>query len=203
MTQTEINWPVALRDTDSAEQAAAVCALRDVLLGGLRIALRGRNGVNESFVEDMAQESLLKILARLDQFQGRSQFTVWAQSIALNLAASELRRKCWQNVSLESLQAAGDRMPEPAMIADDVLGAEAERKRLVAVLRGSIEKDLTQKQRAAILGELHEMPIDQIVQLLGTNRSATYKMLHDARRVLKKRLHEAGVTNSEIQEVFQ
>ena len=94
------------------------------------------------------------------------------------------------------------RMAEPAMIADDVLGADEDRTRLVAALRHAIEKELTPKQRAAILGELREMPFDQIVELLGTSRGAAYKMLHDARRALKKRLHESGITGADIQNAF-
>ena len=93
-------------------------------------------------------------------------------------------------------------MTEPAMIADDVLGADEDRTRLVATLRHAIENDLTPKQRAAILGELREMPFDQIVELLGTSRSAAYKMLHDARRALKQRLHEAGITGADIKNAF-
>lgn len=202
MTQSEINWPVALRCTDSAEQSAAVRALRDILQNGLRVALNGRSDVSEAHLEDFAQESLLRVLDRLEQFQGRSKFTTWAQAIALNVAFTELRRKRWQDVSLDALMADGERMAEPAMMADDVLGADEDRTRLVAVLRHAIENDLTPKQRAAILGELRELPFDQIVELLGTSRSAAYKMLHDARRALKQRLHEAGITGSDIQNAF-
>lgn len=202
MTQSEINWPTALRATDSGEQAAAVSALRDVLHDGLRVALNGRSDVSEAHLEDFAQESLLRVLDRLDQFQGRSKFTTWAQAIALNTAFTELRRKRWQDVSLDALLADGEHLAEPAMIADDVLGANEDRQRLVAALRNAIEKELTPKQRAAILGELREMPFDQIVELLGTSRSAAYKMLHDARRALKNRLHEAGITGADIQNAF-
>jgi len=202
VTQNEINWPAALRATDSGEQAAAVRALREQLQNGLRIALNGRSDVSEAHLEDFAQESLLRVLDRLDQFQGRSKFTTWAQAIALNVAFTELRRKRWQDVSLDALLAGGERLAEPTMIADDALGADEDRTRLVAALRHAIENDLTPKQRAAILGELREMPFDQIVELLGTSRSAAYKMLHDARRALKQRLHEAGITGADIQNAF-
>ena len=202
MTESEINWPATLRAPDSGEQAAAVAALRERLHNGLRIALSGRGDVGEAHLEDFAQESLLRVLDRLDQFQGRSKFTTWAQAIALNVAFTELRRKRWQDVSLEALLAEGGGLAEPAMIADDVLGADEDRVRLVTVLRHAIENDLTPKQRAAILGELRELPFDQIVELLGTSRSAGYKMLHDARRALKQRLHEAGITGEDIQNAF-
>ncbi len=202
MTQNETNWPALLRATDSAVQAAAVRELRDVLQAGLRVALNGRSDVSEAHLEDFAQESLLRVLERLEQFQRRSRFTTWAQAIALNVAFTELRRKRWQDVSLDALLADGERLSEPAMMADDVLGGDEERTRLVATLRHAIETDLTPKQRAAILGELREMPFDQIVELLGTSRSAAYKMLHDARRALKQRLQEAGITGADIQNAF-
>jgi len=202
VTESEINWPAALRAAESGEQAEAVRVLRELLQSGLRIALNGRSDVSEAHLEDFAQESLLRVLDRLGQFQGRSKFTTWAQAIALNVAFTELRRKRWQDVSLDALLADGERMAEPAMMADDVLGADEERTRLVAALRNAIEQELTPKQRAAILGELREMPFDQIVEMLGTSRSAGYKMLHDARRALKQRLLEVGITGSDIQKAF-
>lgn len=202
VTPTEINWPATLRATDSAEQAAAVRELRSLLLAGLRVALSGRGDVSEAHLEDFVQESLIRVLDRLDQFQGRSKFMTWAQAIALNVAFTELRRKRWHDVSLDALMADGVRMTEPAMIADDVLGVDEDRQRLVSVLRLAIENDLSPKQRAAIVGELREMPFDQIVELLGTSRSAAYKMLHDARRALKQRLQEAGITSADIQNTF-
>jgi RNA polymerase sigma-70 factor (ECF subfamily) len=202
VTENEINWPAALRGADSAEQAAAVRELRGLLHAGLRVALTGRSDVSEAHLEDFVQESLLRVLDRLDQFQGRSKFTTWAQAIALNVAFTELRRKRWQDVSLDALMANGGRLTEPAMIADDVLGADEDRTRLVTTLRHAIENDLTPNQRAAIMGELREMPFDQIVELLGTSRSAAYKMLHDARRALKQRLVEAGITGGDIQNAF-
>ncbi len=202
MTQNEANWPAALRATDSGEQAAAVYSLSQLLQNGLRIALGSRGDVTEAHLEDFAQEGLLRVLDRLDQFQGRSKFTTWAQAIALNVAFTELRRKRWQDVSLDALMADGEKMTEPAAMADDVLGGDEERTRLVQALRNAIEKHLTPKQRAAILGELRELPFDQIVELLGTSRSAGYKMLHDARRALKQRLHEAGITGDDIQKAF-
>ena len=202
MTQTEINWPAALRAPDSGEQAAAVSALRGILLNGLRVALGGRGDVSEAHLEDFAQESLVRVLDRLDQFQGRSKFTTWAQAIALNVAFTELRRKRWLDVSLDALLANGDRLADSAMIADAALGAREDQMRLVAVLRQAIEQELTPKQRAAILGELRELPFDQIVELLGTSRSAAYKMYHDARRALKQYLLAAGITGADIQNAF-
>jgi RNA polymerase sigma-70 factor (ECF subfamily) len=202
VTGEEIDWPAALRATDSGTQAAAVSALRVILLNGLRVALHGRSDVSEAHLEDFTQEGLLRVLERINQFEGRSKFTTWAHTIALNVAFGELRRKRWQDVSLEALLADGEHLAEPATITDDVLGADEDRRRLVAALREAIEHDLTPRQRAAIAAELREMPFDQITELLGTNRNAAYKLLHDARRALKNRLYEAGITGADIQNAF-
>ncbi len=202
MTSSDIDWTVALRSSDPTEQASAVQGLRDLLHRGLKVALGGRSDVDDAHMEDFAQEALVRVMGRLDQFQGRSKFTTWAQSIAINTAFSELRRKRWQDVSLDAMLADGDRMLEPSFIPDDVLGASEERTRLVTVLREAIEKDLTPRQRAGILAELRELPFDQISALLGTSRNAAYKLLHDARQALKKRLTEAGITPEEVQSAF-
>lgn len=200
--QTEINWPTALRATDRAEQSAAVTGLRGILQNGLRIALKSRSDVSEAHLEDFAQDGLLRILDQLDQFQGRSKFTTWAQAIALNTAFTELRKKRWQDVSLDALMANGDHLADPSMITDNVLGADEDSTRLVNALRAAIQNELTPKQRAAILGELHEMPFDQIAELLGTNRNAAYKLVHDARRALRKHLTQSGITGADIQNAF-
>jgi RNA polymerase sigma-70 factor (ECF subfamily) len=202
MTSSDIDWTVALRSSDPTEQASAVQGLRDLLHRGLKVALGGRSDVDDAHIEDFAQEALVRVMRRLDQFQGRSKFTTWAHSIALNTAFTELRRKRWHDVSLDALLADGDRMAEPEAMPDDSLGAEEERTRVVSALRQAIAEDLTPKQRAAILGELREMPFDQIVELLGTSRNAAYKMLHDARQALKKRLQGSGITATDINNAF-
>ncbi len=202
MDSPEINWMTALRSPDSLEQTEAVETLREILHRGLKIALSGRADVDEAHVEDFAQEALLRVMDRLDQFQGRSRFTTWAQSIAINTAFTELRRKRWQDVSLDALMADGERMAEPSFIPEDVIGSTEERSRLVAALREAIENDLTPRQRAGILAELRELPFDQVASLLGTSRNTAYKLLHDARRALKKRLSEAGITPEAVQTAF-
>jgi RNA polymerase sigma-70 factor (ECF subfamily) len=197
--ETEINWPEALRAT---ENSATVSALRRILLDGLRIALRERTDVNEAQLEDFTQEALLRILERLDQFAGRSRFTTWAHSIAVNTAFTELRRKRWQDVSLEVLAADGQQLSEPAVLPDDALGSDEERTRLVGLLRKAVAEKLSAKQRTAIVCMLQEMPIDQIVGLLGTNRNSAYKLLHDARRALKHYLTAEGISPEVIRTAF-
>ena len=199
VVETEINWPEALRATENSD---AVSALRRILLDGLRIALRERTDVNEAQLEDFTQEALLRILERLDQFAGRSRFTTWAHSIAVNTAFTELRRKRWQDISLDVLAADGQQLSEPAVLPDDALGSDEKRTRLVGLLRKAVAEKLSAKQRTAIVCTLQEMPIDQIVGLLGTNRNSAYKLLHDARRALKEYLAAEGISPEVIRTAF-
>jgi RNA polymerase sigma-70 factor (ECF subfamily) len=199
MVAGEINWVEALR---AADNASVVGELRAILLNGLRIALRDRTEVSEAQLEDFAQEALLKILERTDQFSGRSKFTTWAHTIAINTAFTELRRKRWRDVSLDALLADGRELNAPATLAEDAFGGDEERARLVGVLRQAIAEKLSDKQRAAIAGALDGLPFDQIVELLGTNRNAAYKLLHDARRALKQHLMDAGISPETIRTAF-
>lgn len=145
----------------------------------------------------------MRVLSRLDQFQGRSRFTTWAQAIALNTAFTELRRKrAWQDVSLDALMTQGEQLAELTALPDDIPGNGEERTRILAALRVAIAEDLTPKQRAAILAALRELPFDQIAALLGANRNAAYKLVHDARRALKHGLHRAGITAQDIRTAF-
>ncbi len=202
MKTQEFNWVEVLRSPNREEQAEAMNLLRAHLLKGLSIALGDRADVSEAHLEDFAQDGLLRILDKLDQFQGRSLFTTWAQSVALNSAFAELRRKRWGDVSLDALMEQGDHLAEASTFPDDSLGSQEEQSHIVSAMRKAIAQELTPKQRAAILAELGGMPFDQVCSLLGTNRTAGYKLLHDARRSLKRHLEEAGITGYDIQLAF-
>ena len=202
MTATEINWVESLRSPNPGEQADAMKSLRKILLKGLRIALGGRGDVSEAHLEDFAQEGLLRVLEKLDQFQRRSLFTTWAQSVTLNTAFAELRRKRWKDVSLEAMMEKGERLAEPTTLPDDSLGDHEDQFKVVSAMKKAIAEELTPKQRAAIHAELDGMPFDQLCSLLGTTRNAGYKLLHDARKALKRHLEEAGISGHDIQTAF-
>ena len=201
MALADRDWLQELRGTGEP-RSDALRVLREIVLSGLRMALRERTNVSEAQLEDFAQEALVRIIERLDQFEGRSKFTTWAHAIAINLAFAELRRKRWQDVSLETLTEEGRQLSEPAVLPDDQFGADDERSRLMAALRRAIAECLTERQRTAILGQLRGLPINQLIQLLGTNRGAFYKLFHDARRALKARLMAEGISPEHIRNAF-
>jgi RNA polymerase sigma-70 factor (ECF subfamily) len=95
-------WLQSLGGSRAADEAA-VAELREVLRRGLRRALAGRAAADDGFIEDMAQEGVLKVLGGLATFRGDSRFTTWAITVAVRVAFTELRRARWRDVSLDRL----------------------------------------------------------------------------------------------------
>lgn len=196
MGRDNATWLRHLR-SDGDVQDSALSDLREALLRGLQGVLSKRRA-DESFLEDAVQDALLRILDRLDQFEGRSRFLTWATSIAVHVALSELRRSRWKDVSLEEATSGGDFTPQFAIETDSGPDLQWERKAILEQLYKLVESDLTEKQRTALLAELKGMPLMEIARHLGSNPNAVYKLTHDARRKLKQGLEAAGFTAADI-----
>lgn len=192
----QARWVERLR-SPGAEQDAALEELRGVLTRGLSRSLAQRGG-GPAFAEDVAQEALLKILKGLDGFSGRSKFTTWAMTIATRIAISSLRRKKFQDVSLE--QVVGEDALRMEVAAEEQPSHEDadERKRIVGRLREAIDDQLSERQREAIHALLSGMAVEVIAEKTGSNRNAVYKLFHDARQKLRKGLEASGVTAEEV-----
>jgi len=197
MDRDNATWLTDLRLVGSTQEAALV-ELRAALLSRLRRGLGGRLGQDAALADDIVQDALVRILARLNDFRGRSLFLTWATSIAIRLAMTEIRRRRWRDVRLEDLINDVPHQPtdEPASDARDMHQA------IIARMRALMSTVLTDKQRAALEAELRGMPQDEIARHLGTNRNALYKLAHDARKRLKLGLESAGYGAAEVQELF-
>jgi len=186
---------------EGSEQNHALSDLREILLGGLRRSLSGRSGVDESFLEDAVQDSLLRIMDRLPQFEGRSGFVTWALSITIRVAMSELRRRRWRDVSLN--QVVGDGFVfERAVESGSGPDEQSERQAILDAMQSIIQTDLTDKQRTVLVAALRGMAFDEIARQLGTKRNALYKLTHDARLRLKKGLEAAGFESEDVLAAF-
>ncbi len=190
-------WLEALRGPGRDK---ALEQLRAILVRGLQAVLAQRvPGRAEALAEDFAQEALVKILESLDTFRSESRFTTWAQKIAVRLAFTELRRKRWQGVSLQDLMPEGG--PTPLAFATaEPSPAEMTNLRLIVEQVGRVMQEaLSERQRAAMTAVMvHEMPLEEVARRMGTNRNALYKLLHDARKRMKKELEKRGLSPEEI-----
>lgn len=177
---------------------SALTELREVLLRNLRRGLSGRPRADDSFLDDCAQESLLRVIDKLEQFDSRSQFVTWATAIAIRIALGQLRRSRWKDVSLSDLVPTED-LPSRNETTDAwTPDAQMQQRDLLDALTTSIHRDLTDRQRMALLAELKGMPQDEIAEQLGSSRNALYKLTHDARKKLKERLEAAGFTAEDL-----
>ena len=196
-------WITALR---GEAQSQALDELRAILIRGLRYSLIPRYSVTEVDLEDFVQDALLKILDGLDSFRGESRFTTWAQKIAVRTALTELRRRRWKDVSLQDL-IGGDNGGDytPAFLASPHPSPEeyATQKSFLELFQRMIDESLTDRQREAIRAVMFGgMPLEEVARRMGTNRNALYKLIHDARLRLKKRLIEEGVTIGDVMNAF-
>ncbi len=180
----------------------ALSDLRVLLLRGLQRSFADRTDCDESFLEDTVQDTLVRILDRLSQFEGRSQFLTWATAIAIRLAMSELRRKRWRDVSLDTVVTSDGLKREWAIDSQGSQEQLAEQKAILVLLRELIQTSLTEKQKNALQAELQGIPLDEIARHLDSNRNAIYKLTHDARKRLKRGLQDAGYAQDDIQSVF-
>jgi RNA polymerase sigma-70 factor (ECF subfamily) len=102
----------------------------------------------------------------------------------------KLRRRAWQGRELPL-------EPEAWSLLAGGGGAdlEAEQSELLDAIRRAIESELTPRQREVLVAlALNGVPIDVLAQRLDTTRGALYKTLHDARRKLRARLDEQGLS---------
>lgn len=184
-------------------QEAALADLRPALLRGLRRATSHYSKANEAFLEDMVQEALIRILERLDQFEGRSRFVTWATSIAVRIAISELRRHRWRDVSLDDLIEAGKVSGAHQLASKEVeVELHSAQRALVDAMYEVMHRELTERQRTALLAELRGMPQAEIGRSLGSNRNAIYKLTYDARKKLRRGLEDAGYRGDDVQAAF-
>jgi RNA polymerase sigma-70 factor, ECF subfamily len=191
-------WLRELRGT-GVEHDDAVARLHALLVRAARFEVaRRRPGlphVRGDELDDLALEAaddaLVSVLRRLDDFRGASRFTTWVYKFALYEAAVKLRKRAWQGREIplepEAWTVFSSAAPEP--------GERAEQAELLATLQTAIAEALTPHQRRVLVAlALNGVPIDVLAERLGTTRGALYKTLHDARRKLRRHLEECGLS---------
>jgi len=190
------DWVERLRSPGRIRDAALE-ELRRILVRGLGRSFSARGG--EAFAEDVAQEALLRILDSLDSFAGRSRFTTWAMTIAVRIGISELRRKRFQDVSLQQITGGENLNIDPTADSSGSPEQQENRTLILETLKQLVEQTLTEKQRTVVQADLGGMPIEEIARRLGTNRNAVYKMFHDARQKLRQGFEAAGISAEDVQ----
>jgi RNA polymerase sigma-70 factor (ECF subfamily) len=202
--RSNAEWVAALSQP-GLQREQAIDDLRRALREGLSYALSRFSDVREADLDDFAQEAVLRVLDKLDTFRGESRFLTWASKVAVHLAYSELRRKRWENIPLQSLEGADSSTVLPDLWIDERAGPEqrALQSSVLETLRQAIAQDLTERQRQALVAvQIQGMPLAEVARRMGSNRNAMYKLMYDARKRLQQALSERGLSSDEILRVF-
>jgi len=209
MNRDNSTWLADLR-SEGKPREKAINDLREIILRMLPKALTRwlppREEHFEAFLQDIAQETLLRILHLLDTFEGRSKFTTWVYTIAIRIALSELRLKKWKEVSLDAIMENQSLNKFPSRkVANLEPNPEKtlEKKEAMMRIQEIIDRELTPRQRDVMMAiVIMGVPLDVIAKRMNSNRNALYKMIHDARVKLKKHLELEGYPPEELLKMF-
>jgi RNA polymerase sigma-70 factor (ECF subfamily) len=189
-------WLRDLRAKGSAHDAA-VERLHALLLRAARFEvarrrpslpyLRGEE-LGEIALE-AADDALMSVLARLDDFRGASRFTTWAYKFALLKAAVKLRKREWQGRELVLEPDTWELFSSAGLGPADA----AEQSELITAMEDGIAALTPHQRRVLIAPAVNGVPIDVLADRLNTSRGALYKTLHDARRNLRGYLMRRGL----------
>ena len=189
-----------LRDLrpDAPARDDAISRLHALLLRGARFEVARRRAtlphLRGDELADIAMEAaddaLMSVLRRLDDFQGRSRFSTWAYKFALLEAAVRLRKRAWQGREIPLEPETWNLFASARLAPDDQLEVSA----VLDAVRQGIADELTPHQRRVLVAlAIDGVPIDVLAERLGSTRGALYTTLHAARRKLCAHLDERGL----------
>ena len=190
-------WLRGLR-ADGAVKDEAVAQLHALLLRGARFEVARRRpslphlrgDELDDIASEAADDALMSVLRRLDDYRGASRFTTWVYKFALLEAAVKLRKRAWQGREVPLEPESWNIFASTGLEPD----AELEQSELLSTLQEAIADVLTPHQRRVLVAlALNGVPIDVLAERLNTTRGALYKTLHDARQKLRAHLHECGL----------
>src|SRR5690349_6665349 len=190
-------WLDALR-ADDPRREEAIGRLHALLVREARFEI-GRRTASLSHpsgrdLDDLAvqaaNDAVVSILAKLDQFRGESLFTTWARRFVEREAPDKIRRRLGRARDLPSAEefdqapmwAADAESPYECCVANELARTLAQR----------IAEDLTPRQREVLIAlTIDGVPTESLARRLNTTTGAVHKTLHIARRKLRASLAAA------------
>jgi len=136
-------------------------------------------------IEDLAQETFLKVYRRLSSFQRQSSFYTWLYRIAVNTILDSLKRRGRSPVqSVEDLEA----VPVSSSAGCPSPSATLEREELARITHEVLEELPEIFRTVLVLREYEEMAYQDIADLLGISIGTVESRLFRARARFKERL---------------
>ncbi|MFI7609426.1 sigma-70 family RNA polymerase sigma factor [Micromonospora sp. NPDC049366] len=192
-------------DGRGAEREAAVVRLHELLLRVARGEVRRRSGllrIDGPELDDLAHQAaadaVLAITTKIGQFRGESRFSTWAYKFVIFEVSRKIGRHFWRRPQVPLDAEEWERLPDRFGLDPS---RESEWRELIAALRRSVETELTDRQREVFVEiVLNGVPLDALVERLGSSRNAIYKTMFDARRKLRTALAAQGYPHDHTSE---
>ena len=137
---------------------------------------------------DVAQDTFLTVLRKLEGFRGEAAFTTWLHRVAVNACYDELRRKRRRPILHVLSDDAPEHEPGPPVAdhADEVIGTSD-----AAAALASIPEEF---RAAVVLADVQDLPYEQIAEVLAVPVGTVKSRVHRGRVALAAALglHDAG-----------
>ena len=182
---------MAASDLDDVTLARAMHGDRDAFRALVEryerpvFALLGRMLVRsgrESLVEDLAQETFVRVFRSLATFgaDGRSNLAAWILTIAARLAIDELRRRPPRAEPLDGLAL--------DIAATGATDEGSERRQVGAAIERAVAALRPEFRAVFLLREMHDMDYDEIADALDLDLGTVKSRLSRARAALRRAL---------------
>jgi RNA polymerase sigma-70 factor (ECF subfamily) len=212
MERTNEEWVYDLSQ-GGRQQEEALIDLRDFLLRAVLVYLGQQRsdlthlemGEIRQMAEDVTQDALLAVQQNLDTFRYESKFTTWAYRFVINRAISVLRRRRRTAPSIDELR---EQKSSALMRILEEEGVDArllaQRRNIILLVRQIIDTELTELQRMALLAVyFDDFTIAEVAGELEMTPNALYKLLHDARKKIKRQLQGHRLSAGDILALFE
>jgi RNA polymerase sigma-70 factor (ECF subfamily) len=156
------------------------------LSGKLRAYLERMVG-NPTEVDDLLQETLIKIERGLPGFQGRSSLETWSFTIATRVAADHFRRPEARARIVEMEE--NDASEDPADAGPDV-GERLIIKEMNSCIRGVIDSLPEDYRAALVLHDLQGLTANETAAVCGCSLATAKIRIHRARKRLQQALEK-------------
>jgi RNA polymerase sigma-70 factor (ECF subfamily) len=203
MSRTNTQWICDLQSDDPFVSDNATMDLQSRIRQSIFSQFLNK-GLTGHCIEDVVQETTIRIFQRLESFRAESHFTTWATAFAVRTGLEMLRRGFWAARTHTDFFADTDKVDLTGAWQSQAPGPQqsAQQAEVLELLTKAINEILTFRQRCALVREMQGLPVAKIATEMGTTRGAIYKLTHDARKKLKQVLENAGHDGDAIRELF-
>lgn len=151
----------------------------------------------EEEARDVAQETFLRAFRALKGFKGQAKFSSWLYRITLNLCRDWIRRERRAPVAqapegIDIIELAGEAKPSESI--EELVG----RRQLGRAVSKAMALLPEEQRTAIILKEYHGLTFQEIADLLDCPLSTVKTRLYQGLTVVRKQLHQAGVSGDAL-----